>query len=272
VSGGAALGDRVHVLGDVSSQFVSALMLVGACLPNGLQVVVDGPIVSAPFLAMTADVMAAFGASCVATGDGYAIAPTGYRPSRFTVEPDASSASYFFAAAVITGGQVRVDGLARGSTQGDLHLVDVLARMGAEVEWGTDHTTVTAGPTLRGIDADLGDLPDMATTLAAVAVFADSPTTVRNVAIIRGHETDRIDAVVTELRRCGIEAHEHDDGFTVVPGRPQPAVIQTYDDHRMAMSFALLGLAPGGEGITIADPSCVAKTFPDYFAILDQLR
>jgi 3-phosphoshikimate 1-carboxyvinyltransferase len=272
VSGGSALGDRVEVLGDVSSQFVSALMLVGACLPHGLQVVVTSPIVSAPFLDMTAGVMAAFGATCVRTDDGFAIDGTGYQPSRFSVEPDASSASYLFAAAAITGGRVRVDGLARDSTQGDIRFVDVLARMGADVEWGTGHTTVSGGRALRGIDVDLGDLPDMATTLAAVAVFADRPTTVRNVAIIRGHETDRINAVVTELHRCGIEAHEHDDGFTVVPGRPHRAVIQTYDDHRIAMSFALLGLVPGGDGIDIADPECVAKTFPDYFTVLDQLR
>jgi 3-phosphoshikimate 1-carboxyvinyltransferase len=270
VSGGRALAGRVNVQADVSSQFVSALMLSGPCFPAGLRLDLDGPTVSEPYVAMTARVMEAFGARPDQIGVGYQLPGGGYRPTSYAVEPDASTASYFFAAAVIGGGRVRVEGLARGSLQGDLGFVDVLARMGADVEWGSDSTAVRAGETLRGIDVDLSDTPDVAPTLAAVAVFANGPTTVRNVALIREHETDRIAAVVTELRRCGIEAHEHPDGFTVVPGAPRPAVIQTYDDHRMAMSFALLGLR--ADGIEIADPGCVAKTFPEFFDCLDGLR
>jgi 3-phosphoshikimate 1-carboxyvinyltransferase len=145
----------------------------------------------------------------------------------------------------------------------------VLARMGAQVEQEPGRTTVRGG-VVRGIDLDLRDQPDMAQTVAAVAVFADGPTTVRGVEVIREHETDRIRDVVTELRRCGIDADEHADGFTIHPGSPRPATIETYDDHRMAMSFALLGLrAPG---IVIADPGCVAKTFPSYWEVLDSLR
>jgi 3-phosphoshikimate 1-carboxyvinyltransferase len=142
--------------------------------------------------------------------------------------------------------------------------------MGAEVERGTDHTEVRGTGTLRGTTVDMGDLSDTAQTLAAVAVFADGPTEVTGIGFIRGKETDRIAAVVTELRRCGIDATETDDGFRIVPGRPRPSVVQTYDDHRMAMSFALVGLmAPG---IQIADPGCVAKTFPGYWDALDRLR
>jgi 3-phosphoshikimate 1-carboxyvinyltransferase len=270
VTGGRPAAE-VAVRGDVSSQFVTALLLAAPCFPDGLHLTVDGPAISEPYVTMTAAVMRSFGAVCEPVDDGYRVAPGGYHaPADVDIEPDASSAAYFFAAAAVTGGRVRVEGLGRRSLQGDVHFADVLGEMGAEVRQTDDATEVTGRATLRGIDVDLGDLPDQATTLAAVAVFADGPTTVRNVAVIRGHETDRVTAVVTELRRCGIEAHEHADGFTVVPGPPQPAVIRTYDDHRMAMSFALLGLRV--EGISIADPGCVAKTFPDYFAVLDGLR
>jgi 3-phosphoshikimate 1-carboxyvinyltransferase len=198
------------------------------------------------------------------------VAPTGYRPCDYRVEPDASAASYFFAAAAILGGRVRVDGLGRSSLQGDLAFVDVLGQMGAEVERGSHHTEVRGTGALRGVIADFSQISDTAQTLAAVAVFADTPTEVTGIGFIRRKETDRLHAVVTELRRCGIDATETDDGFRIVPGDPEPAVIRTYDDHRMAMSFALLGLrAPG---IAIAEPSCVAKTFPGYWDALDRLR
>ncbi len=141
--------------------------------------------------------------------------------------------------------------------------------MGASVDQ-QDHATTVTGAALHGVDVDLRDMPDMAQTIAAVAVFADSPTTVRGVAFIRGHETDRIAAVVTELERCGIEASATEDGFVVHPGEPRPATVETYRDHRMAMAFSLLGLrAPG---IAIADPGCVSKTFPRFFEVLDSLR
>lgn len=266
VSGGPVRGGRVEVPGDITSQFLSGLLLAGPCLPAGIEVVPTTELVSAPYLDMTTAVMRVFGAQV----EGWRVAPGGYTPAHYTVEPDASAASYFFAAAAITGGRVTVPGLGLFTLQGDLRFVDVLAQMGAAVDIGKDATTVTSTGELHGIDIDLRDLPDMAQTLAVVAVFADSPTTVRGVGFIRGHETDRIQAVVTELRRCGIEARATDDGFVVHPGSPRSATIETYDDHRMAMSFALLGLR--SPGIAIADPVCVTKTFPGYFEALDQLR
>jgi 3-phosphoshikimate 1-carboxyvinyltransferase len=240
-------GAKVSVSGDVSSQFVSGLLLAG------FEVDVTTELVSEPYVAMTRAVIDAFTSA-----------------RTYAIEPDASAASYFFAAAALLGGRVTVPGLGNRSLQGDLGFIDVLAEMGADVDQDAAGTTVRGTGILRGIDVDLRHLSDMAPTLAAVAVFADSPTTIRGVGFIRGKETDRIAAVVTELQRCGIDALELDDGLTINPGLPRAARIRTYDDHRMAMAFALIGLrAPG---IEILDPGCVAKTFPGYFEALDQLR
>jgi 3-phosphoshikimate 1-carboxyvinyltransferase len=237
----------VRVSGDVSSQFVSGLLMAG------FDVDVSTDLISKPYVDMTREVMRAF-----------------VRPTEYVIEPDASAASYFFAAAAICGGRVTVEGLGQGSLQGDLAFVDVLESMGATVTRETTSTTVRGSGALHGIDVDLRDLSDTVPTLAAVAVFASSPTTISGVGFIRGKESDRIAAVVTELRRCGIEAHEQQDGLRIAPGAPRPARIETYDDHRIAMAFALIGLrAPG---IEIADPGCVAKTFPRYFEALDLLR
>jgi 3-phosphoshikimate 1-carboxyvinyltransferase len=263
-------GGTARLPGDVSSQFVSGLLLAGPCLAGGLRVEPTTPLVSTPYVAMTAAVMAAFGAGVRRDGDAWIVPQGRYRAATYAVEPDASAASYFFAAAVLTGGRVTVPGLGRGSLQGDLAFVDVLERMGAVVQREDDRTTVAAGPGLHGVDVDLSELSDTAQTLAAVAVFADSPTRVRGIAFARAKETDRLAAVVRELRRVGVAAEETDDGFLVHPGTPQPAVVETYDDHRMAMSFALLGLRV--PGIAIADPGCVAKTFPGFWDALEGLR
>jgi 3-phosphoshikimate 1-carboxyvinyltransferase len=227
--------------------------------------------VSRPYLDLTVATMRSFGADVEVPDDrSFAVAPGGYRPTDLAVEPDASAASYFFAAAAICGGRVRVEGLGTATVQGDLAFVDVLERMGAHVERTARWTEVTGTGTLAGVEADLGALSDTAQTLAAVAVFAEGPTRVTGIGFIRRKETDRIAAVVTELRRCGLRAEEEADGFVVHPGAPRPTTVETYDDHRMAMSFALLGLrAPG---IRISDPGCVAKTYPGYFADLDRLR
>ena len=263
---------EVDVDVSVSSQFVSGLLLAAPCFRDGLRVRVAGSPVSAPYVALTLDVVRAFGGHAVEESTGrYAVRPGGYAPmAPYAIEPDASSASYAFAAAAITGGRVRVDGLGRDSRQGDLAFVDLLERMGAEVERMPASTEVRCSGPLHGLDVDLRDTPDIAQTLAAVAVFAEGPTTVRGIGFVRGHETDRLAAVVAELGRCGIDATESDDGFVVQPGSPHAADIETYDDHRMAMSFALLGLRV--PGIRIADPGCVAKTFPGYWALLDDLR
>ncbi|CAN5197421.1 3-phosphoshikimate 1-carboxyvinyltransferase [soil metagenome] len=264
-------GGSVHLPGSVSSQFVSGLLLSGPAMAEGLHVELEPPIVSRPYLALTTTTMAAFGITVEGDADrGLTVAPGRYRGRRFDIEPDASAASYFFAAAAICGGRVRVPGLGTSSVQGDLAFVDILESMGASVRRETAAVEVTGGPELRGIEVDMADCSDQAQTLAAVAVFASSPTRIKGIGFIRGKETDRIAAVVTELRRCGIEAEEEVDGFVVRPGHPRPARVQTYDDHRMAMSFTLLGLrAPG---IEIADAECVAKTFPDFFEVVNSLR
>lgn len=272
VSGGAsASATSVALPGDVSSQFVSGLLLAGACLPAGLRVELLTELVSGPYVEMTEAVMAGFGAQVDHEGPRVLrVAPGGYEARDWEVEPDASAASYLFAVAAICGGRVRVEGLGRRSLQGDVRFVDVLERMGATVRREADAIEVIGGGALHGVEADFGAISDTAQTIAAVAAFADTPTRISGIGFIRGKETDRVAAVVTELRRCGVDAVEEHDGFLIRPGPIRSATVQTYDDHRMAMSFALLGLrAPG---IAIADPACVAKTFPDYFEVLGTMR
>jgi 3-phosphoshikimate 1-carboxyvinyltransferase len=238
---------RVAVSGDESSQFISGLLLAG------FEVDVTTPLVSAPYVDMTRSVLAGVQAS-----------------PRYRVEPDASAASYFFAAAALCDGRVTVEGLGASSLQGDVAFVAILERMGATVERERDRTTVRGTGSLHGVDVDMRHVSDMVPTLAAIAPFASSPTTMRGVGFIRRKESDRIAAVVTELQRCHVDAVELDDGLTINPGTPTSARIRTYDDHRIAMAFALIGLRV--PGIEIRDPECVAKTFPSYFEALDQLR
>lgn len=268
--GAGTLGGEVRLRGDVSSQFLSGLLLSAPCTAHGLTVRVDGVLVSRPYVELTASVMRAFGAEVDWVDDQtLRVASGGYRAETYRVEPDASAASYFFAAAAVVGGRVVVRDLHRSSQQGDIGFVDALAAMGATVEDTPLGLAVRRDDGLRGITTDFTHISDTAQTLAAVAAFADGPTTVEGIGFIRRKETDRIAAVVTELRRCGLEAVELDDGFRVVPGPVQPATIATYDDHRMAMSFALLGLRV--RGIAIADPDVVAKTFPTFWTVLGSL-
>lgn len=264
-------GGRLRLPGDVSSQFLSGLLMIGPYLPDGLVIEVTTPLVSRPYVELTAAVMRSFGAP-VETPDGatFAVAPGGYRAARYRIEPDASAASYFFAAAAMSGGRVRVEGLGRASQQGDMAFVDLLEEMGARVDQDDESTEVAGTGELHGIDADLAELSDTAPTLAVTAVVADGPTRVTGIGFIRAKETDRIAAVAAELERCGIEVSIDADGWSITPGPVQPAVIRTYDDHRMAMSFALLGLRH--PGVAIAGPSCVAKTFPGFWAALQRLH
>jgi 3-phosphoshikimate 1-carboxyvinyltransferase len=258
-------GGRVAVSGHISSQFLSGLLMAGPLMTGGLAVDLTSALVSTPYVEMTRAVMAAFGVRAA----GLTVAPGAYRPTEYAIEPDASAASYFLGAAAIAGGRVTVRGLGTGSLQGDVGFADVLGRMGATVTRSADSLTVSAGGRLHGVDVDMADLSDTAQTLAAVAVYADSPTRVRGIGFIRGKETNRVAAVVTELRRAGIDAREDDDGFTIHPGVPRPTRFATYEDHRMAMSLSLLGLR--SPGIEIADPGCVAKTYPGFFADLARL-
>ena len=271
VIGGTLAGGEVAVRGDVSSQFLSGLLLAAPAMRTGLTVRLVGDLVSQPYVDMTIAVMAAFGATVERPDEHtWVVEPQTYRAATYTIEPDASAASYCFAAAALLAGRVTVAGLGTTSLQGDLGFVDLLARMGATVEVGDEATTVTGSRELLGIDADLAHLSDTAQTLAVVAAFAEGPTRVGGIGFIRGKETDRIRAVVTELRRLGVEAEEEPDGFVVRPGPLRPATVETYDDHRMAMSFALAGLR--SPGVQISDPGCVAKTFPGYWTLLEELR
>lgn len=271
VTGGGLRSDVVRVPGDASSQFLSGLLLIGPCLPDGLILEVTTELVSRPYVDLTVAVMEAFGAVVDRPDDRtFAVAPGGYRAVTYRVEPDASAASYPLAAAAICGGRVRVTGLTADAVQGDVRFVSVLAAMGADVT-ADDHGTevrVEAG-SLRGGTFDLTHFSDTAQTLAVVAPFATDPVSVSGIGFIRRKETDRIAAVATELSRCGIDVVVDADGWTIRPGRPRPTVVRTYEDHRMAMSFALLGLA--AEGIAIADPGCVAKTFPGYWHLLGRV-
>jgi len=261
-------GGRASIAGDTSSQYLSALLMSAPCALAPVELVLQGKMVSEPYVTMTVRMMEEFGVEAgTLSGGGYRIEPQTYRARTFAIEPDASAASYFFAAAAITGGEVTVEGLSRDSLQGDVRFVDVLEQMGCAVRWGDRSITVKGGR-LRGVSVDLNDISDTAQTLATVAVFANGPTRIRNIAHVRHKETDRIHAVVNELNRLGIDAQPHDDGLTINPktGDPhglRPALVETYDDHRMAMSFALIGLrAPG---ILIGNPGCVGKTYPAFF-------
>jgi 3-phosphoshikimate 1-carboxyvinyltransferase len=262
-------GGHAALAGDQSSQFFSALLLAAPYAEQGVELTVLGDLVSKPYMTMTAAVMQDFGVSVEMDTEAwrrFAVAPgQRYRGRVYRVEPDASNASYFFAAAAVTGGRVRVEGLGTRSTQGDVRFVDALAAMGASVTI-TDTFIDVIGPpggALRGVDLDLNAISDTAQTLAAIAPFADGPTRIRGIAHARLKETDRVAALATELRRLGQEVEEHPDGLTIVPRPIVPADVHTYDDHRMAMSFAITALrAPG---VRILDPGCVAKTFPDFF-------
>jgi 3-phosphoshikimate 1-carboxyvinyltransferase len=270
-TGGLAGGD-VTIPADRSSQFVSALMLVGPCTGTGLRLTLTGTVASRPYLDLTATVMAAFGASASWDDDRtIVIEPGGYRAAgRYVVEPDASSASYFLAAAaLVPGATATIERLGTASPQGDARVVDVLEAMGARVQRSATRLVIEGTTTLRGIEVDLRAMPDMAQTIAALAPFADGPTRVTGVGIIKEHETDRIESVARELERAGIAVERHDDGWTIQPGTVRPTTIRTYDDHRMAMSFSLLSLR--ADGIAIADPDCVSKTFPTYWTEFAEL-
>jgi len=262
-------GGTARVGGSISSQYLSALLMAAPGAQGPVTIEVADQLVSEPYVEMTLAVMRDFGVNVETRAPGtYHIEPQIYQGREWDIEPDASAASYFFGAAAVTGGEVTVTGLGRNALQGDVAFVDALEQMGCTVSSGPSQITVCGGA-LRGIDIDMNGISDTAQTLAAVATFAEGPTRIRNVAHIRHKETDRIAAVATELRRIGQQVEEFPDGMTIFPQPVRPATIATYDDHRMAMSFALVGLrAPG---IRIADPGCTAKTYPGYFEDLERL-
>ncbi len=263
-------GGYAFVKGDVSSQFLSGLLMALPYSRDQTTVEVEGVLVSKPYVAMTMTVMEAFGVKINNRKDRrFDIRPARYAGRNYAVEPDASAASYLFAAAALTGSTITVEGLGTDSIQGDLAFVDLLEHMGCAVAREPDATTVTGGP-LRGIDVDMNAISDTVMTLAVVALFARGITRIRNVAHIRHKETDRIAALAAELRKLGATVDEHPDGLILFPPAAiTPARIATYDDHRMAMAFALAGLK--SPGVTILDPGCVAKTYPNFWDDLARL-
>jgi 3-phosphoshikimate 1-carboxyvinyltransferase len=261
-------GGRARMRGDVSSQYFSALLIAAPYAARDVEIEVDGDLVSAPYITMTLSTMGEFGVKTERDGDVRFRVPAGqrYHALQYAVEPDASAASYFFAAAAVTGGRVVVPRLGSRSAQGDLGLLEVLGRMGCAVRIEADSIAVQGPRRLRAVDADFTRMGDVATTLMGIAPFADGPVTVRGIAQTHYEESDRPVAAATELRRMGLRVDSTWDSVTIHPGTPQPCEIQTYNDHRMAMSFAVTGLqAPG---ISIANPECVSKTFPRFFDVL----
>ncbi len=276
---GGITGGELTMPATLSSQYISALLQIGPYLPGGLTINFDSPVISAPYVWMTIKTMAAFGIRCEAAPDlsRVTVPPGVYQAQDWTIEPDASNASYFLAAAaIVPGSTCTIEGLGKRSVQGDVAFADVLHQMGAGLLFGRDFITIQAPPPgepLRGIDIDLNHMPDMAQTLAVVALFAKGTTVIRNVGNLRVKETDRLAALRNELTKLGATVTIEGDDLVIDPppgNRLTPAAINTYDDHRMAMSFAVAGLA--SPGIVINDPQCVNKTFPDYFEYLEVLR
>ena len=262
----------VRVRGDVSSQFLTALLMALPLAGRPATVEVEGELISKPYVEITLNVMRRFGLDVRREGWRAFHVPAGryVSPKKISVEGDASSASYFLAAGALAGGPVRVEGVGRDSIQGDVRFAEVLEAMGARVSMGEDWIECSSAGTLRAIDRDMNHIPDAAMTAAVLALFADGPSTLRNIASWRVKETDRLAAMATELRKLGATVEEGSDYLRITPGKLEPGVaIDTYDDHRMAMSFSLVSLA--GVPVRINDPQCVAKTFPDYFNALNTL-
>jgi 3-phosphoshikimate 1-carboxyvinyltransferase len=275
IAGGGLRGGRASIEARrSSSQFVSAVLLAAPYAREDVRLEpVGGVVISRPYVDLTLQVMREFGADCGWRDDGRALhvaAGRGYQGRRYAIEPDASAAAYPFAAAAIAGGRVRVEGVPARSLQPDYRLLGVLEEMGCAVERDAGGVTVRGpGGALRAVDVDLNDFPDAALALAVVALFADAPSRIRNIPNLRIKETDRLAALERELAKLGARASAGPDWLVVEPGPLRGAAIDTYDDHRMAMAFALAGLRI--PGVVIREPGCVAKTWPDYFGALERL-
>jgi len=255
-------GGEVTLDAGLSSQYLTALLLLGPLTRKGLRITVTD-LVSVPYVEITIAMMRAFGVEVRREGATYVVPPGGYRATTYAIEPDASTASYFFAAAALTGGEVTVPGLGAGALQGDLAFIDVLRRMGAHVETGADRTTVRGTGELRGLTVNMRDISDTMPTLAALAPYASGPVRIEDVANTRVKECDRLEACAENLRRLGVPVETGPDWIEIHPGSPARDVgIKSYGDHRVVMSFAVAGLrAPG---ISFDDPGCVRKTFPGF--------
>jgi 3-phosphoshikimate 1-carboxyvinyltransferase len=266
IKGKTLSGGEMSVDGSVSSQFLTALLMAAPLFTGDVVIRIKGELVSKPYIDITLDTMAKFGVSVdndnyqtfTISGDAKYVAP-----GKFMVEGDASSASYFLAAGAIKGGTVRVTGIGQNSIQGDIRFADVLEAMGAKVEWHDEYVEVTGAP-LKGVNMDMNHIPDAAMTIATTALFAEGPTTMTNIYNWRVKETDRLNAMATELQKLGAKVEEGHDYITVWPtDQLKHAEIDTYNDHRIAMCFSLVALSD--TPVTINDPGCTRKTFPDYF-------
>ncbi len=264
IHGGSCTGGQLSIRGDKSSQYLSALLMAGSLADSDLEITVEGELVSRPYIDMTIRLITDFGGRVTETAQGFHVHRCHqYNNRSLTIEPDASAASYPFAFAAAGGGTITVPHLNGESLQGDYRFVDILTRMGASVEKTPHYTRVSATKQLHGVDVDMFHVSDTVMTLAAIAPLCKGPTTIRNVANIRIKETDRLIATVNELQRLGQQVEHGDDWLRITPQPITPAVIECYSDHRIAMSFGILGmLAPG---MTIADPACVSKTYPDFW-------
>jgi 3-phosphoshikimate 1-carboxyvinyltransferase len=267
---GGIIGGRARLSGGTSSQYLSALLFIGPLAPKGLEIEVTGELVSRPYVDLTLEVLGDFGVSYYREGYRYFQLPgdQSYLPQAYEIEADASSASYFWAAAAVTGGRVTITNLSLASSQGDAAFPKVLEAMGCTVSETPDGLTLEGGP-LRAVTADMGTMPDLVPTLAVLAAFAAGDTVITGVAHLRHKESDRLAAVVAELAKMGLEAWETADGLVIRGGAPKGAVIHTYNDHRIAMSFAVAGLKI--PGLVITDPDCVAKSFPAFWEFFERL-
>jgi 3-phosphoshikimate 1-carboxyvinyltransferase len=275
VGGGGLRGGTTRLRGGTSSQYLSAILLAAPPVPEGVRVEIEGPLVSRPYVHLTMDVMRRFGAEVQSAPDGpepnVFVVPPGrpYRPCDLEIEGDYSSASYFFAAAAVTGGRVRVDRLDPKSSQGDAQFLRLLERTGCRVETGDAWVSVEGPEALFGIEADCRGMPDIVPTLAVVALFARGPSRISGVPHLKVKESDRIAALVAEISRLGGAATPASDGLTIEPRPLHGARIDTYSDHRLAMAFAVAGLRV--PGVLIVDPGCVSKSYPDFWEHFDRL-
>jgi 3-phosphoshikimate 1-carboxyvinyltransferase len=267
VKGGPLKGGKTRLRCNISSQYLSSLLLIAPYTENGLEITITGGPVSKPYIDMTVDIMERMGVEVSRWGYEQFYIPGNqcYKAGPYVVEPDCSQAGYFWAAAAVTGGCVKVKRIIRETRQGDVRFAEVLERMGCNVKYEPDGITVT-GKELFAVETDMSDMPDIVPTLGVVAAFAKGTTVIKNVAHLKAKESDRLNATATELNKMGITATALDDGLIIYGGTPHGAQIHTYDDHRMAMSLSLAAL--GEAAITINDPGCVSKTFPDFFEVL----
>jgi len=272
IKGTGLKGGSVSIKGNISSQFLTALLMAAPTASEDLTIEVEGELVSKPYIDITLHVMKAFGVEVDNQDYQRFVIKAGQRylsPSEIMVEGDASSASYFLAAAAVAGGTVRVYGVGEDSVQGDARFADVLGQMGASVSYGPTYVEVSRKGPLKAVDLDLNHIPDAAMTIATTALFAEGTTAIRNIYNWRVKETDRLAAMATELRKVGASVVEGEDFIEVTPGELQHASIETYDDHRIAMCFSLVAL--GDTKVTILDPGCTAKTVPEYFELFNSI-